>query len=482
MIDLFPFSEGNYTSMDKTKRRFSVKKELFKKSKDIHDSLLFEPLWSHLIHPTLQFLTAKEIDHIHKQQNDYQRANELLLLLHKKAPLASRKFIACLSLEVEHRGHRLLVKSIMRQLPRSEVNKINRLVKLTQQDNPASPRGNSPAIQLDGSLNLEDNKQSIHGPIVLFNQRPEKPMPPFHLVGDLDGDEFHKLDRQLWYYFSTGKYESLEKKVERIRSMPQSPSDWKIVAMWFQALIVMHRDNDYHRCIGDLLLPALQQCSETNSENQLILEGRIYQRMAQIYLVMNLKDLAVKHFEMAKRNLQFVGRGYDKANMFCREAKLLTATSTERDKTERMYNDALDCVPEDAPFALASRPSLILSKAAFHLHISFGSAPQSAQRVSPPSVSDIKKAKETLKCLPLEHIMISMRKCEHELLSTELLRLDGKHDEALEVYKVSVQHCKEVKLKNLITIAESRIGLIKDRKTKISLLDTYDNQTLVLDT
>ena len=87
--------------------------------------------------------------------------------------------------------------------------------------------------------------------------------------------------------------------------------------------------------------------------------------------------------------------------MFCREAKVLSATlSAEPDRwtdIEKVYERALCTLEKDDPYFLASFPSVILSKAAFHLHFAFGSkAPESTD---PPAVSteDIQKARETLK-------------------------------------------------------------------------------------
>ncbi len=452
--------------MDRMKRVASgrvIKKAVFRSSNAIYCSLSFQPLLSRILHPKLNFLTRREIELLHNQSTEYKKAYELLLILNRKGALAHRKFIACLRLEDDHRGHVLLAKSIMRRLSPTETEKVNCLVALVQSDTPVSSTRSSPAP--------DDN---VYANSVYRIIDPDKPMPLIHLVGDLDDEEFLTLDRKFWHYFSTGDYSSLDTVVRRVGSSPEAPSDWKIVAMWFQALIVMHRDNNYDLCIAELLQPALDLCSDTDSENKIILEGRIYQRMAQIYLVMKRKDLAQMHFDKAKQQLQHVGRGYDKANMFCREAKLLSATSMtleERDYVERLFSSALECITEDAPYALASRPSLILSKAAFHLHISFGAAPREGEKPPEVSTEDIRKARETLDRLDEKEIMLSMRKCENRLLTAELLRVDGKFDQALEVYEGAVQQSENSKLRNIVETAKSRISYIMRRKKNASVLE-----------
>lgn len=334
----------------------------------------------------------------------------------------------------------------MTRLPPAVREKIEHHIELVLSDTPISSTSSSPA------------PDEIQMCII----SPDRPLPQTELVGDLASEEYLRLDRKLWTYFSTGDFKSLETTIREEGSIETSPSDWKIVTMWFQALVVMHRDHNYHMCISELLVPALQLCRETESINATILEGRIYQRM--VYLVMDLPKYAQKHFEMAKEELQWVSRGYDKANMLCREAKLRSATSStpeERNLTEKLFNDALECVPEEAPYALASRPSLILSKAAFHLHISFGSTTRNMEE--PPCVSpeEAKKAKDTLSKLDEKDILLSMRKCERQLLSAELLRLDGA---ALEAYASTVRQSEEASLKNLVSIAKCRMEYIRYRR------------------
>ncbi len=126
-----------------------------------------------------------------------------------------------------------------------------------------------------------------------------------------------------------------------------------------------------------------------------------------MYLI-DKKNIGVDEFERAKNELQFVGRGYDKTNLFCREAKVLSATQPScREHIENVYDKALSTL-------------LTLSKAAFHLHFSFGSKPDNKSKRTTPDAMDIQKAKDALKDLvESEHIFIEMRRLEYDLIQAE---------------------------------------------------------------
>ena len=443
----------------------TLKEGIFRRTQVFSNYLHFEPLWCKFIHSDLQFLSTTEIDQLQCMRTDHQRANRLLTLLKKKPSFASLKFVACLCLESEHRGHRILFNKYKTLMSGEEKEKLEELIKLFQSTmmSPESSRSNSPAPEMSSLI-----------------VQPQRPLPPFDLTGDLaDCDKsYHKLDQHLWNYFSYGKFNDLEKLVVRTCSNPDSPDDWRIVAMWFHGLIIMHKDNDYERSITEFFEPALQMCSATESENKLILEGRIYQRMSQVYLCLNRTELATEFFERAKELLQFVSRGYDKCNMFCREAKLSSAklatatacTKKERDSIENLFSNALECVPRDAPYSPASLPSLILSKTAFHLHISFGKAQQGLE---PPVIDDedVKKAKGTLQRLELGDIMLDIRKCEHQLIVAELLRIKNKLDEAVTEYSTALEMSRKANLIQIATIAESRIKYIEKENRKAELIE-----------
>ena len=293
--------------------------------------------------------------------------------------------------------------------------------------------------------------------------------------GCLVSKSYNELDRKLWGHFSNGRYDELAVLTKRISINTKAPIDIKIIGMWFQSLISMHRDGNYESCLHDILQPALAMCLQSNVQNQNVLEGRICQRMAQIYLVMGRKEQAVAYLDRAKGLLQFVARGYEKVNMFCREAKIMCATMPEqRKETEEMFCKALESVSEDDSFALASIPSIILSKAAFHLKISFGSKPSNRdiKKVLLPRVSseDISKAKNILNHLPSSNVLLAMRKCEHKLLHGELMRLNDETDSAIQTFEEVVCESKAAKLDNLVANAEHRLEVMQmERETEESI-------------
>lgn len=325
---------------------------------------------------------------------------------------AARKFVACVVKANEHRGHLDLTKIFLKKLGKEEWCKIQDILERVCD----SPLG-SPYVTPQ------------HSPL-----SPEKPVPLITLQGQVTEQEFVKIERELWDNFSTGKYDAVDCLVEVVQRKCVSDRmvynvDCEIVAMWFQSLVLMHRDKKYKGAIQ--LLKDAEGMSQ-GSDNEKILKGRIYQRMAQIYLMMQDQINATVYFKKAKDELQFVGRGYDKTNMYCREAKVLSATEPHRrDDIEKVYEKALTTLQKDDPYFLASYPSVTLSKAAFHLHVAFGSKTCVTGHPSAVSTEDITKARETLKGFREdEHILIDMRRNEYDFLQAELCRLEGKSEEA----------------------------------------------------
>ena len=219
---------------------------------------------------------------------------------------------------------------------------------------------------------------------------------------------------------------------------------------------MMHRHVKYADALVSLdrALDLKGQCI-----NDTILVGRILQRKAQIHLMMGLKNLAADEFERAKEQLQFVGRGYDKTNMYCREAKMMSATEPHRrDDNERVYEDALRTLEKDDPYFLASYPSVTLSKAAFHLHFAFGSKLTHNDRLPTVDSADIEKATETLSNFSEEeHILIDMRRFEYDLVQAELCRLEGREEEARGRFTRLIHDAGEKKTGNIASIAEHRL-------------------------
>ncbi len=388
--------------------------------------------------PGLDFLKSKEekkILQVCDREGPRMLATRVLAYLtHRKDPERKendfRKFVACINLAVDHKGHRDLTKMISRKvidkLGEDEWKKIQNLEK--ESETPVPSPYSSPCRSPDLIV----------------------------LQGTIAEEWFVKLERDLWISFSRGHYEDLNVLIDSISTeYPDFDDDCHVVVLWFRSLIKMHRDKDYCKAIS-ILDDAMEIAHDC--VNSTILVGRIRQRKAQVYLMDKKKKMGVKEFERAKYELQFVGRGYDKTNLFCREAKVLSATQPNcRERIEEVYDKALSTLSRADPYFLASYPSITLSKAAFHLHFSFGSKPEKSELFF-SSATDIQKAKDTLRdFVESEHIFIEMRRMEYDLILAELLRLEGKKEDACKKY-LELAHSSSG---NISSIAKHRIVWIK---------------------
>lgn len=476
------------------KKKFSLKKSFFCHSQLLNYLLNFEELIPVLLNTHLKVLSKSEMKEITKLSNKPEKTTRLLVALKTKEEDKIRKFIACLLAEPEHSGHRELVETIMKDLPVQERRKINSLFKKATLDfhsrndlfnvdlcelevesyTSSSSSSEESDLEIDRSCTEAKPSPSemISSSTAVCSRftsatlpcrvaSPPLPPPLITLRGHLKGPSYDKIDRRLWEYFSTGQYDNLSALTSRMIKGTKV-LDFQIIGKWFQSLILMHRNREYSSCINECLRPALELCQDPSVENPDILQGRILQRMAQVHLVMNDKEEARSCFERAQESLQFVGRSYEKVNMLCRRAKILSATSPrKRKETEEAFVEALTNVRDDDSFALASKPSLILSKAAFHLHMSFGAKPDPSSIDEPQaSHEDIKKAEATLHGLPEGMLLLDMRKCEFQLLTAELERMSGEGARARESFWSLMQNESFREFLNLIAIARQRVHLI----------------------
>ena len=427
-------AEGSQSSKLRT-----VKKAVLSHSRRIYSDIKVDELIPEFVHPELSFLTTKEIERLHGIYGDSQKARELLLILKKKSRKDNCKFVACLMLEPEHSGHQQLAKELMNDIPQSEKTVIKKIF----------------------------SKVTVGNDV-------ETPLAPIELQGYLKGSHYERLDCRLWSYLQNGQYDSFYELTGRMRGST-NVVDLQIVAMWFESVAYIHGDKDHEKCITDLLKPALELCKSPNVTNQTILEGRVHQRMSQVLLILGMKEEAVEHFHMAERCLQLVGRGYDKVQILLRNAKILSSMSPPGDeqRLEMMYASALDCISDDDPFAFSCRPSLFLSKAAFHLGIAFGSKPSSTVEPSDNILPDsIKKAREALSAVSDEEIRtVVIRQCEKSLVNAELLRLERNVHDALQEFKHVKMTSTQKGLCNLVCIAEHRISYLEQEKKKCELID-----------
>ena len=423
----------------------------------IHAFLNVSEIRKCMLHPDLAFLSVEEECRLQEMQSDPNRGRDdvismlLLTLKAQRGPERNesfRRFLACVVLSAssgEERGHKELQKIFQTKIPCEEWQRVLDLAS-REIDSPLPSPYTTP------------QHTPLSGPSPVNAHHPERPFPLITLQGRLAEKEgFGVIERDLWWSFSTGDYCKLESTVcgiQRDREL-QCDVDTQVVAMWFDSLIIMHRDGNYSHAIAKLV-DALELCRQEGCANVTVLEGRIHQRMAQNYLMKGLKDLARTHFELAKEKLQLVGRGYDKTNMFCREAKILSATEPHRrTEIERIYELALCTLEKDDAYFLASFPSVTLSKAAFHLQVAFGS--KSSHSPS-PDPRDVQLARQTLQSIDeKEHILIEMRRFEYDFLQAELCRLEGNTGQARRQFQQLTQLPGSEKVKNIVFLAKQRL-------------------------
>ena len=408
-----------------------IKSIVLRESYGIQQYVDFTTLRPALVNPDLQFMRISELRRIQELQTDTEKANHLLITLAKKPSSAVRKFLACLWAAREHRGHEDLLCAIWPKLSEPERDFLVKLCK------------NGPESGVS----------------------PVRPPAFVELQGDLANEKFLKVEKRMWDHFGVGEYDKLAGITRKLVVSPSA--EWKIVGSWFQAqnCVFIHQCKDHQYCINHLLKPSLQECRSPSVANQNILEGRIHLRMAQVYLTTGQKAEAVTHSERA-RQLLSLSRGYDRAVLSLREAKVMSATQPDRKQTvEKLFLDALDNFDE---LHTPCRPTAHLSLAAFYLHISFGSKPSP---VPPPVERDsIRKARAQLDAIS-GMFLPSIRQCEMDLLSSELTRLDGKLDEAQSAFEKTIAMAREVGLHNIVSIAEHRCQCIAVQKEKEHFLD-----------
>ena len=420
-------------------RQCSLKEVVFNHSKLIDSYVCVEHLIAELTNSRLEFLTPNELSKLYGTSGEQKRARLLLVYLKQQDNKTLRKFLACLVVEKEHKGHQDICEAIMRDIPKSEKVKVFKLVEQVVQDYSNAEEimqtyfesfGKNPQEMLSCTNHGESDSDCEKDSVVTITPGPSRPPPQITLIGRLEGRHFDQVDRKLWNYFSTGQYDHLEVLTERLQL--RNSVDFRIIGMWFKALIAMHRDKNYSHCLMNILFPALELCDNEKTENPSILRGRILQRIAQVFLVCGNKAEARIHVERAEQELQFVGKCYETVNMHCRRAKLLSTSLKDRKEAEEEYSLALNTFTDDDAFALASRPSLILAKTAFHLHISFGARPDKDQPEPIVQANEISKAESTLSVLSEDMLHLDMRQSEKKLITAELERLKGNDKVALD--------------------------------------------------
>lgn len=439
----------------------SVSECVLKRSRELQKFLNMHEIIKQMATPDLTFLTPDQMDTLFEMQISVdERSMVIPRLLNfikgcKEKDDACRRLVACIIMSMdEERGYKDLNKIFRFKLPHAERIKIDHLVNEVDSSPLPSPYKTPPPPPAQAMIEAQSS-------VVVVS--PPRSVPYIKLQGSLVED-FHVIEDDMWQSFSFGKYKTLEDTVVGVLgdTTLRDEVDCRIVALWFQSLIVMHKNGDYSHAI-DILSNALELCGEGNCTNRSILEGRIYQRMSQNQLMAGRPRVAMLFFQQAKERLCMVGRGYDRANMHCREAKVLSANEPEnKEKIIKAYSDALNALSKEDPYYLASFPSITLSMAAFYLRVSFGSkAVGCLQHLDP---SDIQMAEEKLKTInEAEHIHLEMRRFEYSFLRAELCRLQGREREARQMFRELTSTPGSSKVKNILTLAEQRVKALNEQ-------------------
>ena len=356
----------------------NIKEIVLSLSPEICRYVSVKALIAHFCIPEHSFISDYQLKYLSDLPTEENAAEELLLILDREKQPSFYKFVACLCNELEHSGHREIVECLIETIQATEKMEAPRLL--------------------------------VH----------------IELQGDIVSKEFAKIDQKFWMTFENKEYGELIKQTQEILLDSTASTDRKIVASCFEAVARVHQGKlagNFRIAITQLLLPALKLCEK--SENGIILQGRVCQRLAQIYLQMKRPALAEHYFGIAKWYLFFAGRGFDKCKMLCREAKLLAVSAPEkRTEIEGLFDAALDNISGDEPYAKTCKESVLLSKAALCLNISFGTARNNfiCKQVTP---DDFSKARKILSSFEKERVKGNMRECEFKLLTAELLRLEA---------------------------------------------------------
>lgn len=195
-----------------------------------------DELRNYWIVPELEFLRSNEQETISKLcdqgRSSYELAKRVVSFLRQREASereeTCRRFIACVVTAEEHYGHLELAKIFRSKLEELEEKEWVLIQEIR----------NSAITPLPSPYTTP-----VHSPA------PERPMPLICLEGRLTDEDFVKMDRKLWLSFSRGSYDELEVLITDMEHQFGGDVDCRVVALWFQALIMMHCHVDYPNAI-----------------------------------------------------------------------------------------------------------------------------------------------------------------------------------------------------------------------------------------
>lgn len=358
-----------------------------------------------------------------------RQSKELMdLLFEKKEDTRKlRQFVACLMVESEHIGHEEIVELLLAKIP------------------------------------VHENKMIAHIVHSTGYHRP-KPVAYTMLEGYLKSKKFLKFEEKLWFEYHAGQFQRIKELVDHELALPENEdnTDLKIYGRLFKSTACVQQSGSFAsfgEAIHELSF-ALELCDI--SQNRVVLEGRVRQRFAQVYLYRKLKKSANEYLERAEQSIVLVGERYDRSKFYLRRAKILSVNDPEsREEVEKLYGLAMSTLDPTDPSYLVCHPSVCLSKVAFHLNIAFGSDPDTP--LSDVSEEDLIRAKQALITLREEDVVdMPKRKCEYKLIIGEIYRLEQDLHLAVKVFQETIAECAAVDYTTVLNHAKHRLELIED--------------------
>ena len=402
--------------------------------RDLVNLLDFDALRCHLWNRRLRFLTDTEFKQVMSKTTYERRSTELMELLFEKREDVKvlRRFVACLMVEKTHTGHEELVEMLLETIPLREHKKITHIV--------------------------QESWGCLTQPVSLIE-----------LEGYLKSKEFLKFEEKLWQKYHIGQFDEVKQLIDCELSLTENEDniDLQIFGLLFKSTACVQQSGSlasFGEAMDELFF-ALELCDDPGTQNRIVLEGRVRQRMAQVLLYRNRKKSANEYLERAEQSIVFVGERYDRSKFYLRRAKVLSvSTPNSRKEIEKLYGLAMITLdPHDAHYPVC-HPSVCLSKAAFHLNIAFGSDPKG--ELLPVSSEDLASAKHAAITLR-ENAIESMpkRKCEYKLVIAEIYRLEGDALLARQVFQETIVESEAINYTTVLNHAKSRLQLLENTIT-----------------
>lgn len=237
---------------------------------DICHHLNFDCLFPVLLHPKLRFLSPKQLRSLHylkrRTHTDADVARELLTILDQQPAFSTRRFIACLLVEEDHRGHEDIAKRLMDTISSNEANRIRRLVARVKDRSPIRH-----STRHDFDLPWDSNQ--------------------------LVGNDIVQRDKELQSIFKSGETRHM------VADERSDNGDIRILEELYQGLDWIHKSSMQKSDIAEFFIKLFAKCQELDSPNCGILKSRIYWAQHLLYKAWELDELAIQYASLATETL-----------------------------------------------------------------------------------------------------------------------------------------------------------------------------------